>query len=720
MSNILRLFQNDMRHLFRNVMSTIIVLGLVILPSLFAWYNIVACWDVFDNTGNLKVAVANTDEGYESDLVPLRVNIGEQVVSALRANDQIDWVFTDEDEAVDGARSGAYYAAVVIPPSFSRDMLTFFESDAESADIVYYTNEKKNAIAPKITDTGADSISTQVNEVFVETLSDIALAVANSFSDYAEGSGLTDRIGVVAEHVRNLADEVEQGANLLVLFGEVSKSSAGLIDGASDLLDSAKEAVSEVAAATESGVDAGGDMLSTVQESLATIESGLQSSSEQFATLADSVNIIIDAATTSREQNIERLTELKTTIDDQLIPLLQDTLRPLVVASGNTALLDQLDATVADLTRVSASIGTLLDFLNNGGIVSDDVADEMKRLLRSASGHMKSVANDFSTNVKPELNALFGSVAALAQHVQAEVDSLDEAGAGLGDAGASAASKLRRASARISKAACSLRDAATNLREMADSIDAALAANDTETLKNILGADAHTLASALSAPVKVDRIAVYPSDNFGSSMAPLYTTLALFIGSLLILVAVKPKPSRRAVKRLKDPQPHQMFLGRFCCMGAISLMQSTLMGLGNMLFLKVQVSDPILFMVCFWAAGLVFTFIIYALVASFANLGKAIAVLLLIVQVTGCGGSYPLQLLPNFVQWLSPWLPATHVVNAMRIAMFGGPAAEFWLQIGELALFLAPAALLGLVLRKPLQHFMEWYVEQVESSQLIN
>lgn len=99
---IRQLFKDDMKRIFGNLVSLIIVLGLVLLPSIFSWYNVLACWDVFQNTGNLKVAVVNNDEGYQSDLVPLKVNMGEQVVSSLRATEQMDWVFTDEDDAIDG------------------------------------------------------------------------------------------------------------------------------------------------------------------------------------------------------------------------------------------------------------------------------------------------------------------------------------------------------------------------------------------------------------------------------------------------------------------------------------------------------------------------------------------------------------------------------------------------------------------------------------------
>ena len=233
------------------------------------------------------------------------------------------------------------------------------------------------------------------------------------------------------------------------------------------------------------------------------------------------------------------------------------------------------------------------------------------------------------------------------------------------------------------------------------------------------GLDAAKIADFMGSPTELVTEQLYELNAYGSAMAPLYTTLALFIGSLLILVVVKPTVSDRTREQLSDPQPRQLFMGRFGVLAFLSLAQTTVMGLGNLLFLQVQVAEPALFMLCFWIAGLVFTFLIYALVAAFANLGKAVAVLLLIIQVTGCGGSFPLQLLPPFVQALSPWLPATHVVNAMRAAMFGTYGADFWTEIGLLLLFLIPAALIGLVLRKPLATFMTWYVEQVESSKLV-
>ena len=209
MRNIMSLFAHDVRRLFANVMSVIITVGLVVIPSIFAWYNIIACWDVFDNTGNLTVAVANSDAGYESDLVPLRVNVGDQVVSALRANDQINWTFTDEADAIDGVEAGRYYAAVVIPASFSRDMLSFYSDDMQHADIVYYSNEKKNAVAPRIIGQGADTVSYQINEVFAETVSEVALSLASSLNNFADSENIDASAAALAERLQASAVAAE-------------------------------------------------------------------------------------------------------------------------------------------------------------------------------------------------------------------------------------------------------------------------------------------------------------------------------------------------------------------------------------------------------------------------------------------------------------------------------------------------------------------------------
>ena len=218
MKNIWKLFVGDVRRLTSNIVSIIIVIGLVVIPGLFSWFNVSASWDPFANTGNLKFAVANDDEGYKSDLIPVKISIGDQVVNTLRANDQMDWTFTTKKEAIDGTKSGKYYAAVVIPKDFSTRMMTFFTADGDHATLTYYNNEKKNALAPKITGQGADTVAAQINEMFSATLTSTALNIASQLADELDKPKSQATLTNFSNNMNNFANTLNDTSSALTTF----------------------------------------------------------------------------------------------------------------------------------------------------------------------------------------------------------------------------------------------------------------------------------------------------------------------------------------------------------------------------------------------------------------------------------------------------------------------------------------------------------------------
>ncbi len=726
MANVALIFRDEMRRMASNVVSVVIALGLVVMPSIFAWYNIIACWNVFDHTGNLTVAVANDDEGYESDLFPLRVNVGEQVVSALRANTQIDWVFTQGEDAVDGARSGRYYAAVVIPQEFSRDMLTFYADDAQHASIIYYSNEKVSAIAPKITDRGADTVSYEVNQVFAKTLSEVALSIAKSVAHYADSQDAGARIAQMAQHISEVALQIDQASSVLRAYGGLADSAATLVDAADDLASSARTRTGALADAAASGAGALVPAAEGLSATLDQIASPLTGEDDAFGAVGDASKQMFDDAQALFAQSSSQMRDAADGLDRRIasygqiaddLASLEGTIAPEyadVLASAVRMLRFQAET----LTQVQANLRSAADKLDAGNEDISAERSEVQRLLSEAHADVSGLSASFDA-LKPQLESIVGQAQDLARNVTASLETLGSVGDALDAASGDATGALRDAASGIYQTAEDLTHAAAVVQSLADDLSSALASGDGEAISAILTTDVAAFSSALAAPIGVDRIAVYPAENFGSQMAPLYSTLGLFIGSLLILVVLKPAPCRQTRALLTDAKPRQIFLGHFAIMALLSLAQTTLMALGNLFFLQVQVAHPWLYLLVFWLAGLVFTFLIYALVVSFANLGKALAVLLLIIQVTGCGGSFPLQILPPFVQALSPYLPATYVVNAMREAMMGTYGDVFWQQIAGLLAFLIPAALLGLALRKPLERLMQWYLKQVDKSDLM-
>lgn len=727
MNNIRRIVFNDVANLFKNVMSVIITIGLIVVPFIFACYNIIACWDVFNNTGNLTVAVASVDEGYESDLVPLRINIGEQVISALRANDEIDWVFTGEDDAIDGAKSGRYYAALVIPQNFSKDMLTFYSNDVQHAKIMYYTNEKKNAIAPKITDKGADSVTYQVNKVFAETISEIALNIAESFSDYIDKADANGSLAHLVNHMYGIGDQIDKTASVLSLYSSLAQSSQTLIATSTALINNAENDVDGLRDEVSQNGSSVVTVAAALEQSLDSLSSTIGGMGQSFDAVSQATDELFDVTSSGVQQYAVHMRSQADSIEGQ-IKSYRDIAEALVFvrdAVSETykpaidALIARLNAVIELTEGVRDNLRRAADSLEAGDTNVQNEREEIKNSVAQMQQNAKDLKQDFDERVKPDMRHILDDMVFLVDTLSDGAENLRLSGIDLSASAGSASNLLGMATEKIDAGVRQLHASADEIRNLAGNVEKALVTNDIEALCQVLGSDTQVLSEALAAPVGIERVAVFPANNFGSAMAPLYITLALFIGSLLILLVIKPTVSVQIQEGLACVKPRELFLGRFGVIAVISLAQTTVMGLGSMLFLQVQITHPCLFMLCFWTAGLVFTFLIYALIIAFASLGKALAVLLLIVQITGCGGSFPLQLLPSFVQDLSPWLPATHVVNALRAAMFGIYGNDFWVEIGMLMLFLIPAAIIGLLLRKPLAKFMDWYMGKVRSSKLV-
>lgn len=726
MKNIWRLFTSDLKRLHSNIVSIIAVIGLVVLPSIFSWYNMIACWDVFGNTGNLTVAVANSDEGYSSDLVVVKVNLGNQVVSALRENDQLNWVFTDEEDAIDGARSGRYYAAVVIPPSFSRDMMSFYIDDAEHASIIYYSNEKKNAVAPKVTDQGADQISHQINLAFTETLSEVALSVSSALFSYADEADASGALGNLSSHLSRVGVQMGESSSVLELYADILGSTRSLVEDAGNLVSRARESSKEVSATIRETRSAASTISDALDEATAALSSAVVDSSQSYDALPHTIESAFESVDTLSADSATQLRNQASSInvittDLRTIKTHIEKIKELFGDSQGTiaTVISRLDTAISLQDQLRDSLTAAASDIETG---NSDVQADRKAAIALANETKESFEDariDFDESLAPLLEELGGHAEYASSSLARVGDQLDSGVDKIVGSSNSVSEKLANAQDKILSAADDLKRTGDAIANLGAQITQAIAEGDIETLRTIVNADPETFAQAISAPIQLDRQAVFPVENFGSAMSPLYTTLALWIGALLIMITLKLNASERTIEELDNPTPSQLFLGRFGTIGAISFMQSTTVALGNLLFLGVQAVHPLHYMLCFWVAGLVFAFIIYTLVFLFANFGKALSVILLIVQVSGGGGSFPMKLLPSFFQNLGPYLPITHAVNAMRAAMFGIYNNDFWIELGTLALFTVPFIVLGILLHAPLSVIVPRFVERVERSKLM-
>ena len=436
MRDILHLTRRDIRRATSSVTAVIVIFGLVVIPSLFTWFNVIASWDPFSNTKGLKVAVASADEGYLNDLVPIRINIGDQVLSELRANDDLDWVITTEDDAIDGTKSGEYYAALVLPASFSTDMMTFYSDDVEHTSLAYYTNEKKNALAPKITDQGADGVSQQINEVFTETLSDIALSVVSSLSDYLTDADTQAALTRLEARIGGVATQLRGGAQTADMFTSLLESTIPLVDGASSLITSSGSAFEDASSAVGGGaaaVDELGDVLASSTQALSdaisrtaagydAVGARIDELFAQGAQLSDSQVQVIDTLAGRMQDQIDHYTELRNRLENEVRPILPDEAQ-----DAFNAVLERIDAAIAAQQSAHDRVAQAGQDIADGSAERQAKHDEITASIDAAKQALQSAQDSYTGSLQPKLDELAATLSVIGSDVSSIGDDLSAA-----------------------------------------------------------------------------------------------------------------------------------------------------------------------------------------------------------------------------------------------------------------------------------------------------
>ena len=294
--DVLRIFAGDVRYGVKNVIGIIVLMGLVLVPPMYAWFNIAGSWDPYGHTEGLKVAVANEDAGYESDLTPVDINMGDAVVSSLRADDSFDWVFVSEDEAVEGIRSGRYYAAIVIPEGFSADMMTLFSPDVTHSEITYYTNEKENPIAPRITEKGAASVQDSVRVKFTETVDKAALSLASDLVSYLDGDQVSTYAARMDGHMADAARDMRSAEGDMRAFSSLMTAASGLSDASASMLSSSKDTSSGAASSITDAASGLSDASDSFDAATGAVQGALAQSLAGFDGLDAEVTSALDDA----------------------------------------------------------------------------------------------------------------------------------------------------------------------------------------------------------------------------------------------------------------------------------------------------------------------------------------------------------------------------------------------------------------------------------------
>lgn len=689
-----QIFKRDILRLLKNPVALVITIGVCVIPSLYAWYNIVANWDPYGNTANVKVAVANNDQGTSNEYVG-ELNAGDETVAKLRENHQLGWVFTDAEAAREGVRSGEYYAAIIIPDDFSANLTSMLTGTFTQPQLEYYCNEKKNAIAPKVTDTGAQTVEEQINETFVSTVSETlvekmqtAVGEIDAQGAQTEGGimGSVQRSNQALQDVRDalsgmqgtIATSKEAGARA----DETLQALSGQIPS---LVDALEKGDALLASARTSSRNFATSLNSTLSHGLTQMGKASSHANIAVGKLAGAIGAAggkVDGA----------LADVQMVIND-VNQIISDIRGITGIDSG--IVLTALEEQLAELQTLKDALqDQSTDIQNSAGAISGAVSS-LDSATQQGIGAMEGVQQDMANKVLPQLSQGMDSFSDVSGDLTGVVAGLEPTIAQARGVLAQLNKTLDQASSTMAQADSSLEKLQGTLGKAANDVAALRASGSLDKLDELLGASSADLADFMSSPVTLTTKAVYPVSNYGSGVAPFYTNLALWVGGCVLIAIIKLEVDSEGVGAFSSTEG---YFGRWLLLVVLGFVQALIVCCGD-LALGMQCLRPGLFVLAGVFTSFVYVNIIYALASAFKHIGKALVVIMVIVQIPGSSGMYPIEMMPEFFQRLHPLLPFSYGISAMRETIGGMYGMDYLVNLGALAIFLAVALFIGVKLR---------------------
>lgn len=669
MYNIGAVIRSDSKRIGRSVVGFIFIMGLALLPCLYSWFNIISNWDPYGSasTSNIKIAVVTEDVGV--NMLGLNLNIGDSVVEGLHSNTTIGWQFpADKDTALEGVYSGKYYAALVVPENFTEDLMGFMHGEYSKPAIIYYENDKKNIIAPKITGKAKTAVQETVNSTFITTLAEKLANIGSVISN----SGVT--VDDVLDNFTGGLDNIESNLRSAIAI--------------TDSLISVSQSAQSMLNATNTALPKVGNMLDSAQTALSNTQDRLKTGKEDVVYMDDAIK-------NGEAQLKKNLDQLDSTVGTTFYDL----------NSINSAL---------GITNPTQTVNNLNNAINavNGTTPTNTLTqqeydalnalyrDTRLQIISSVGNYDKLIQNSqIGTNLVSAISDLQDTVT----NLQALTGMADGNLTGMQGVLSSYSNALGQTIGSMYGTRENLNDLLTIANNLSNAINDFRNSPNYEMLMNALKLDSGALVKYLSSPVNLETVQLFAIKDYGSAASPFYTILTLWVGGLFNVVIMKTeiKPSRDLPVLTK----WEGFWGRYFLIFAIGQLTAMVTGLGNLYYLGVQCYHPLLYLLALFVADFCITFINYCLVYAFGAAGLAISVIMMCIQVGGSGGTYPVEVLPQIFQDLYRYMPFKYGMNALREVIGGMYDHTYRSCLLTLLLYIPiflPIAFCGRLLAKPL------------------
>lgn len=733
MKNIWKIFTGDLKKLVKQPFALVIIIGLCVIPSLYAWFNIFANWDPYANTGGIPVAVVSLDKDYTRKDGSV-VNMGESVLESLHSNTSVKWIFLDtEEEAREGVEAGKYYAAIVITDKFTYSMYNVFSDDFENPSLIYYQNQKSNAIATKITDTVAGTLQNTINETFIKVAATTIFEEGNSVSDQMQGDSYVEEF---CADLEELNDNLKEYSTMIDTFragNDRLEAAITHVNYEIPVMQKKLDATTASLNQSSQNLSSTRDTLSNFSTNVDTSMSTIQTSLEDMKKILDQSKLADDTAQMTKDLNkVARDTNtLNGQVNNLLAALIEQRVQGSVSGgdastgsgSGNTAATDAaieaLKAMQKELDMMNTVIGSVLESTDEQAaekakVNVNNAMNNLKNVIDSCENSVSNMQGIYKNNLVPQMQKVLtnmsdslNQVTNLVNTLSSTVQNIGVVMEGVGDAVDGTSESLGQIQGVVD-------GISQKLTDLTEQLEGASEEEMMDILVRFLGGDPDSLGAYFASPVTMETIAMYPVATYGSAMTPFYSTLAIWVGSTILVALVKVKASP---KNLKNVQSYQLYFGRYLLFLLLAQIQAAIIVAGDLWLLKVNIVEPGLFFLAASFTATAFSLLIYSLTLAFGDVGKAVCVIVMVLQIAGSSGTFPIELLPDIYQKIYIFFPFPYAITAMREALAGMYGTAYMAALAKLILFMLEGLLIGLVIRIPfvkLNHFVEERMEDTE------
>lgn len=629
--------------------------------------------------------------------------MGNQIVDNLKKNHKIGWVFVNTRNANMGIIDGSYTAMIEIPENFTGRFTSILKTPPKKPEIIYKVNTKLNPVAGKITGVAKDTLTNEITTEFIATVNKAIFSSLNKVGGEAEKNKNN-----ILKLKNNIIDVNNNMDLILSLLNSINNNSNNLSMFLTQLKATIPTINSSLSMISKNNTDNKTMILNTQNtlnnsfNNIALNLNNAEAASYRIKNLTDALNTNFSSSNASIIYS--DISKINTELDNlnNSISSIIEFLQNISATSPNESLANML----VSLKNTQGSIASQKSDINNLQKQLLSTNNLNKALVASITNRSSTMNKDlintntsYNGSVKASLNSISQNLVNVTNDASSILGTAQDLNNGINNLLQTSID----GSNLSSKVSLDLKNRLLQFKDIISALSSKLQEtnnNDLIQIISILQSNPDFMGNFISTPFSIKDESIYSIPNYGSGMAPVYTVLAIWVGTLLLVSLLKTRvPDSQGLHILTLREKH---FGKMLTFITLSLIQSFIVSLGDILLLKIYTVNPALLIAFALMSGFTFCVIVFTLVSTLGNIGKAISIIFLIIQIAGSGSTYPIQVDPLFFRILQPMLPFTYSVGGFREAIAGPLISSVMLDFTALILISVVFIFFGFFFKIPL------------------